>query len=362
MSTGTTVQRMRPVRLRRQPRVSVVVPVYNYARYLPACIASARAQEGVTVDILVVDDCSTDLSYYVASAIALDDQRVRAIRNERNRGHIDTFNIGLFRVNGEYVVKLDADDMLTPGALARAASLLDANPHVGFAYGHPAQFTQQPVPLARQHVRGWTIWPGDEWLARRCRSGHNCIHNPEVVMRASVLHEVGGHRHEVPQASDFELWLRMAAVSNVGRINGPDQAYYRVHSDSMQRTVHAGTMTDLRGRRDAFASAFAGPAGNLANAIELESEARRTLAAEALDIACRAYERGRVASTPVDELLTFAHDVWPNASALKQSRALARRQRAGFPSKTGAPQFVARTILRRAGEEVARWRWHRTGV
>jgi glycosyltransferase involved in cell wall biosynthesis len=345
-----------------KPKVSVVVPCFNYRRFLAASVGSALAQQDVDVDVLVVDDCSTDGSDDVAASLAEVDDRVRLIRHTTNQGHIDTFNEGLFAVDGEYVVKLDADDMLAEGALARATALLEAYPTVGFAYGRPIHFEQIPVRRPRTNVSSWTIWGGRAWFARRCRLGVNCISNPEVVMRASVLGEVGGQRAEVPHTSDLELWLRMATVSDVGWLNRVDQAYYRVHAQSMQRTIHAGALQDLEGRRDAFLLALRERPERLPDPFALETEVRRALAAQALDGACRAYDRGNVSTNPIDDLLAFAFDVFPRATELPEWRKLERRRRVGARYASYVPPFVAGALKRRALEEIALEHRHRSGV
>ena len=123
-------RRVRPVRSLRRPTVSVVVPCYNYARYLRDAVDSVLSQEGVDVDVLIVDDYSSDGSAEVASSLAAGDERVRVIVHGQNVGHIATYNEGLASVAGDYVVLLSADDMLTPGALAGATSLMEARPNV----------------------------------------------------------------------------------------------------------------------------------------------------------------------------------------------------------------------------------------
>jgi hypothetical protein len=206
------------------------------------------------------------------------------------------------------------------------------------------------------------VWPGPEWLGIRCRLGFNCISNPEVVLRTSVLRDVGGNRPELDHTFDMELWMRIAAVADIGRVNGSDQGWYRVHPASFQRTIHAGPMIDLRGRRDAFDWVFSGPGGELPDADQLHRAARRALASEALDRACRAYDRGRTAEVPVDDLIQFAVDVWPDARSLPPWRALRRRQRIGSQFAHFTPPFVTRALIRRASEEIYGWRWQRTGV
>ena len=118
-----------------RPSVSVVIPCYNYGRYLPAAVSSVLQDEGVQVDILIVDDASTDGSAEVAQSLAATYPEVDVLVHEQNRGHIATYNDGLVRARGDYVVLLSADDQLTPGSLSRATALLEAHPEVAWVYG-----------------------------------------------------------------------------------------------------------------------------------------------------------------------------------------------------------------------------------
>jgi glycosyl transferase family 2 len=346
----------------RSPRVSVTIASYNYGRFLEDCLASVVAQEGVELEVIVVDDASSDDTPAVARAFAARDPRVRLIRHERNRGHIATFNEGLMAASGDYVLKLDADDMLTPGALARAARVMEANPDIGLVYGRPHHFEGSPPPTASEPASACVVWSGRDWLAERCRTGFNCISNPEALVRAALLPRLGYYRPELPHTFDFEMWMRLAAVSDVGRIEGPAQGLYRIHPQSFQRTVHSGVLVDFKGRRDAFDAVFAGPGAALADAPELHARARARIARQALDQACRAYDRGRVGREPVPELVDFALETWPEAAALPEWRALGRRRRVGERHAHLVPPFVMGAGLRRLREQRVKARWQRRGL
>lgn len=347
---------------RRRPRVSVAIASYNYSRYLDDCMASVLSQEGVELEVIVVDDASTDDTLDLLEAFAEHDPRVTVVQHEVNRGHIVTFNDGLRAATGNYVLKLDADDMLAPGALARAAAVMEQHPRVGLAYGQPQHFQGSPPGSVAETATGCVIWTGRDWLAERCRTGRNCISNPEALVRRSLLEEVGYCDARLPHTSDFEMWMRLAAVSDVARIEGAVQGLYRVHAASMQRTVNSGALHDHGGRRDAFDIVFSGPASRLPDADELHNCARKRLARQALDYSSHAYDRGRAADEPIDELVEFALDTWPQATSLSEWRALARRRRVGERYAPLTPPFVARAALRRVQNE-RRWaRWRRHGI
>ncbi len=367
------------------PRVSVIVPCYNYGHWLKACVESALLQEEVAVDVIVVNDASTDDSSQVADFLAERDSRVRVIHHVVNAGHIASVNEGLREATGEYLVKLDADDLLTPGSVSRSVALLEACPNVGFVYGRCSYFGAQlkatlprlarilrkrsllftDSPLSEKlsrRVRRWTIRPGHKWLLLRCERGVNCISQPEVVIRSSAIRAIGGYDERLPHTSDLGMWLALAASSDVGYVDGPIQGLYRVHLGSMQRTVNAGKLRDLTGRLAAFEAVLLGNADAVSGAEQFLEIARKRLASEALDAACRAYDRGRTSSEPVDEYVSFAFNAYPAAGQLREWGRLFQRQRLGPRVSRVHPKFLVDAALRRAWEEISIARWWRTGV
>ena len=130
--------------------VDVVVPCYNYARFLPHCVSSVLAQHGVRVRVLIIDDCSTDETEEVGRDLAQQDDRVEFRRHSENQGHISTYNEGLLEwCTAEYSVLLSADDALAPGALARATELMNRHTDVGMTYGMAIIITESDMPAAR---------------------------------------------------------------------------------------------------------------------------------------------------------------------------------------------------------------------
>ncbi|WP_213456077.1 glycosyltransferase family 2 protein [Rhizomonospora bruguierae] len=249
--------RVAPRPLATRPTVSVVVPCYNYGHYLPECVASVLDQDAVEVDVLVIDDASPDGSARVAHDLAAADPRVRVIAHQANRGHIATYNEGLALAKGEYVVLLSADDLLTPGSLARATALMEHHPEVGLVYGFSPVFGASR-PRLRTRVRSWSVWPGERWLELICRRGRNPVATPEVVLRTGLMTELVGYDARMPHAADFFLWLRAAARAGVGRVNGADQALYRVHGENMHTSERfAGALKDIAERRRTFETFFA---------------------------------------------------------------------------------------------------------
>lgn len=345
--------------------VSVVVPCYRYGHFLEQSVGSAlRGQDGVDVRVLIIDDASPDDSADRARELAKADARIQVEVHARNRGHIATYNEGLLGwADGDYCVLLSADDRLVPGALVRAAALLDAHPGVGFCYGHPLRFEDgRALPEARTRGRGWSVWDGQWWLRRRFDAGQGCITSPEVVVRTKLQREVGGYDPKLPHSGDIEMWMRMAAHADVGYLRGVDQAYYRIHGSNMSTTDFGGQLDDLRQRRAAYEAVVERCGDRIQNRDELDGIVHRRLARQALWRAARAYDRGRTERVPVEELVAFAADCWPGYRSLGEYRGLSVRRLVGARAMPYLQPLALSALVHKARQKLWWYTWRRTGI
>jgi glycosyltransferase involved in cell wall biosynthesis len=343
--------------------VDVVIPCYKYGRYLRKCVESVVQQRGVNVHILIVDDASPDDSAEVGAALAAEYPQVEFRRHVINAGHIATYNEGLIGWSASaYCMLLSADDLLAPGALGRAVRIMEHDPSIGMVYGRAIHFyDEQQLPTGPMRSSGSLRYKGSEWIRRRCRAGTNVITSPEVVIRSSVQRAVGGYRPELPHSGDLEMWLRIAAVSNVAYVCAP-QAFYRVHGASMQRTQFQGNLVDMVERRAAFHSFLELSSEKSGDGERLRRDAERALAKEALWDACRMYDHGRAEDEQVQRLVQFAMETWPEARKLPEFRALERRQWLGSTICHRSQLFFVPAAFRWAGRWLRKQRWQRLGI
>lgn len=293
--------------------VTVVIPCYNYGRYLPVCVSSVLGQDGVDVEVIVIDDASPDGSSEVVLAQAARDTRVRAIVHGENRGHIATYNEGLRMANGQYALLLSADDALAAGALARAAHVFQSDPSLGLVYGRRVAFANDLPVVGRNNIAAettWTRWSGQDWAQRVCRLGFNILTAPEVVIRTDIQERIGYYDAALPHSGDLEMWLRAAAISDIARLDSI-QAYYRAHPESMsQSTYLAVPLSDLRERRAAFESAIThdnyGPVAS-----KMLSNALSALANEVLDSATELQLSAAAQDREVAQAVTLAVELSP---------------------------------------------------
>jgi glycosyltransferase involved in cell wall biosynthesis len=346
----------------RRPSVSVVIPCYGYGHFLPGCVQSVLGQDGVDVRVLIIDDASPDDSAQVALRLAAEDERVEARVHEVNKGHIATYNEGLLEwADGDYSVLISADDVMTPGSLARATAVMEAEAGIGFVYGHAPWFEDdQPLPTPRAEVEDVTVWRGLEWLRIVCRRGSNVISSPEVVVRTSVQQRIGGYRADLPHTADAEMWMRFAVHSDVAYIKGADQAFYRIHATQM--STKRVPYVDLVHRKAAYDALFDAYGDRIPDVDRLRRYAGRKMAKEALWRACRAYERRRMDTTPIAELVEFAENAYPEAARLPEYWGLAWRAKVGPQASPYLQPLMLSAVHRRIRTMLMWRRWAREGI
>lgn len=231
------------------PAVTIVVPNYDYAAYLPRRIDSLLAQTFQDFEIVFLDDASTDDSVAVITS-RLDPARMRLEVRQTNSGNpFVQWNRGAALARGRYLWFAEADDWADPHLLERLVAVLDAHPNVGLV--HCPFFRVDPTGRVEDLSPIWwrdldpTRWTRDyvapgreevEWLAR-----WNVISNASgVVLRHAVFEQVGGADETLPLAADWKLWVKMALASDVGFVATPLN-YWRWHDRTQRaRTERAG--------------------------------------------------------------------------------------------------------------------------
>lgn len=199
------------------PRVSVVIPTRDRAGVLPRAIRSALAQTFGDLEVIVVDDASTDGTPGVVQELAARDARVRAVRSDRAAGASAARNRGIALARGEFVAFLDDDDEWLPEKLERQLPRAEGGADVVCS---PYLFVDAE---GREHVRGTAELPGD---ARATLLGGNTVATPTVLARREALLEEGGFDESLHRLEDWELWLRMARSCRFASVPEP---LVRVH-------------------------------------------------------------------------------------------------------------------------------------
>jgi glycosyltransferase involved in cell wall biosynthesis len=297
-------------------KVDVVVPCYNYGRFLTDCVHSVLGQSIADVRVLIIDDASADDSVEVASRLRELDPRVELIAHARNQGHINTYNEGIEWASADYFLLLSADDLLVPGALQRAVEIMEGNPDIVLTHGECIDWHDHlPVPHL-EAVRNYT-WKRHDLLNEICKTAANVVPTPTAIARTITQKKIGGYKASLPHSGDMEMWLRFSAAGSVARIDAV-QAIYRRHSNAMSNPYFAERMTDFRHCQLAFDSFFDDHDSRLENSQRLRTSTHRALAYRVFSSGIRSLRRGRVSeayqfirtSMDMDHRLRYLPPVW----------------------------------------------------
>lgn len=207
------------------------MPVYNGERYLSGAVESVLNQTFSDFEFIIVDDGSTDRTNSILSAYAKQDSRIRLLTHPKNLGLTAALNRGIDEARGDYLARMDADDLCHAERLARQVSYLDAHAECGV--------------LGTSYYR--LDANGDRGLACHYQNDpiflqwYLCFQNPlahaSVMVRTRHLREANGYRESARYAEDYDLWWRLSSQTKFGCL--PELLMdVRYHSASVSQ-VHA---------------------------------------------------------------------------------------------------------------------------
>lgn len=222
------------------PLVSVIVPAYNSARFLRQALDSALEQDYPNVEVIVVDDGSTDETCDILDTYR---DRIVAVR-QNNAGASVARNVAIERAQGEYLAFLDADDLWLPTKLSRQIAHLETNSDVGMVYSdwlewapdESGEYSLPPIP--ETDVGDLSIDPENSgWLYNKFLV--DCIvHTTTAVIRRSIVQQVGQFDLDLKRGQDYDYWCRVSRVTRIDKLQAV-MSLYRIHSDSITHKPHA---------------------------------------------------------------------------------------------------------------------------
>lgn len=215
-----------------RPVVSVVVPAFNVADYMPQLLRSLLAQTLTQFEVVVVDDGSTDRTCEMVESFA--DDRIGLIM-QPNRGVSAARNTGLAAARGEFVLFLDGDDLLHPQALERLSDALQRDSRTVAAYGTFVKIRERGDPQPGQKPLRRQRYPSGDILAAVIEHGI-FANGGHVLLRREVAMAIGGFNPTLTLSEDWEFFCRAAAQGDfmfIGQV--PEVLYLRLRSGSLSR-------------------------------------------------------------------------------------------------------------------------------
>lgn len=206
-------------------KVSIITPSYNQVDYLEATIKSVLAQTYPNIEYFVIDGGSTDGSADIIRAYQDD---LAGWVSEKDRGQTDAINKGFNMATGEIIAWLNSDDTYFADAVEKAVAFLSSHPDVGLVYGDANYIDQQGQVIGR--------FPAAQTSLRQLRRGYVHIPQQASFFRKALWDQVGPLDPDFYFAMDYDLWVRLAAVSEIQYVN-QIWANFRLHQDA--KTISA---------------------------------------------------------------------------------------------------------------------------
>ena len=213
-----------------QPKISIVMSVYNGSFYLRESIESILNQTFVDFEFIIINDCSTDNSWEVMNKYAERDLRIILINNPANIGLTKSLNKGLKIAGGEYIARQDADDISLPDRLKIQANFLDFHPEVGVLGSNAKAIDEQgqylgacPIPIEHEN----TI---EHESLQAYLLVNNCLYHSSLIARRSLIQKIGGYDEELRYAQDYKLWWDLGQLSRLASL--PDNLILVRKSDN----------------------------------------------------------------------------------------------------------------------------------
>jgi glycosyltransferase involved in cell wall biosynthesis len=224
--------------LRNNPEISVILPVYNGAAYIAEAVKSILEQTFANFELIVIDDCSTDNTLEVLSEFR--DERLRIIDKRQNSGITDSLNTGISQARGNFIARMDADDISMPGRLASQHEYL--NEHPAAVIAGCDYYVMTNGRLVRSCI------DDDSDYLKAILMFATCYAHPTVLVR-NIFPKTGLHYDKsFLHAEDYRLWTQLALHGEFGNVQEP-LLKYRSHDDqvsSKYRDIQVGNSDRIR--------------------------------------------------------------------------------------------------------------------
>lgn len=209
------------------PLVSVILSVFEGEKYLKECLKSIEESDYQYLELIVVNDGSTDRSGEITEAFLSNTRlSVKYIPLTSNQGLVFCLNLALERARGKYIARIDADDTVAVNRFSEQVKYLEAHPEVG-VLGSWINVIDE-----KGQLRYLRQFPRRHEEVLRVLPKENPISHPSVMIRAAVLDGGATYRRDFPRTEDYDLWIRLSAKTKIENYPAP-LINYRIHNDQI---------------------------------------------------------------------------------------------------------------------------------
>jgi len=219
-----------------KPKISIITPTFNRARYIAKAIKSVQDQILDNWELIVVDDGSTDDTESIVRGFMEKDGRISYFKNEKNLGIAKTRNRGVAFAKADYVAMLDSDDAwATPDKLAKQLSFFEHNKKLGIV-GTNASFMNENSKAVGKH----TNLPVDDAGIRQTELYRNILMQSGLLIKKEAIEKAGGYDSRFTICDDHDLWLKIGKNWQFMILPSIDLAY-RIHQGGITKVKHFKT-------------------------------------------------------------------------------------------------------------------------
>lgn len=214
--------------------VSVIIPCYNAEKYIEMAVRSIMNQTYKNLEILIIDDCSTDDTFNILKRLANEDSRIKLEKNEKNSKIVKTLNKLIDKANGVYIARMDADDISAPERIQKQVEFLENNPEYGICGTNAWRID------CNNRIIGKSLLPCDSEDINIVNNFFCVFYHPTIMIRA-MLYKTNLYREEYLYAEDLELWHRLLKLTK-GKNLKESLFYYRILNTSASSASKSGSI------------------------------------------------------------------------------------------------------------------------
>lgn len=220
------------------PLVSVIIPCYNAEKYVEQAVCSIMNQTYKNLEILIIDDCSTDHSFEILQRLASEDYRITLVKNDKNLKIVKTLNKLVCKARGKYIARMDADDISALNRLEKQVDFMENNPEYGICGTKAWRIDSQNMIIGRS-----LLPQGNEEI--QIASKFFCIfYHPSVIIRSEIFKQ-NLYNENYLYAEDLELWQRLLQITKAYNLND-NLLFYRLLKTSASNNSTSGSIQKLR--------------------------------------------------------------------------------------------------------------------
>lgn len=193
--------------------VSFLMPTYNSGQFITETLDSIIQQTYQDWELIAVDDCSTDNTLHILEEYSKQESRIKVFKLERNLGQTYALNFGLVRCRGEYIARIDNDDVCSPERIETQRRFLDSNPDYGMCGSFATIINEKSEEVGSISY----LLTSNKDLQKRIKIDNQFLHS-SVFIRKEILDLCGGYDTLLKYPQDYKLWIQISRISKVANI------------------------------------------------------------------------------------------------------------------------------------------------